>query len=69
MRAEPPVDYRSAYQDRDTVKTLNRFIDGVYDGGIMMLNTAAGALSTAMDVPEIDRLAEVVEHSLRTIRN
>ena len=41
MRAEPPVDYRSAYQDRDTVKTLNRFIDGVYDGGIMMLNTAA----------------------------
>ena len=68
MQAEPPVDYRSAYQDRDTVKTLNRFIDGVYDGGIMMLNTAAGALSTVMDVPEIDRLAEVVEHSLRTIR-
>ncbi len=65
MQATPPVDYRSAYQDRDTVKRLNRFIDGVYDGGIMMLNTAAGALSTAMGPPEIDRLAEVVEDSLR----
>lgn len=67
MRADPPVDYRSAYQDQEAVRRLNRFIDGVYDGGIMMLNTAAGALSTAMGVPEIDRLAEVVQNSLRNL--
>jgi glutamate-1-semialdehyde 2,1-aminomutase len=68
MRADPPVDYRSAYQDQEAVRRLNRFIDGVYDGGIMMLNTAAGALSTAIGVPEIDRLAEVVQNSLRNLK-
>lgn len=67
MRPKPPTDYRSSYQTANETKTLNRFIDTVYENGIMVLNTATGALSTAMDESNIDRLAEVVLIGLRRV--
>jgi glutamate-1-semialdehyde 2,1-aminomutase len=68
MRPEPPKDYRSAFPTADEKKTLERFINGLYGAGIVMIHTGTGTLSTPMGEAEIDRLAEAVLVSLRKSR-
>ena len=48
-------------------KVLEQFVDGLLDAGILVIQTAAGMLSTPMGEAEIDRLAEAVGASLRRI--
>ena len=67
MRSEPPKDYRSGFPTPQEKEALRRFIDGLYEEGIVMIHTGAGALSTAMSQAEIDRLAEAVLHSLKKV--
>ena len=67
MRSEPPRDYRSGFPTADEKTRLSRFIDGMYDEGIVLIHTGTGALSTAMTEAEIDRLAEAVLTSLRRL--
>lgn len=67
MKAEAPTDYRSAYLAPPEKKLLEQFVDGLLDAGILVIQTAAGMLSTPMGEAEIDRLAEAVGASLRRI--
>lgn len=46
---------------------LARFVDGLYDAGIVPIHTGTVALSTAMGEAEIDRLAQAVLDGLRRI--
>ena len=65
MKPEPPTDYRSSYPTAEESRALKRFVDGLYDAGILAIHTGAFALSTPMGEAEIDRLAEAVLSSLR----
>ncbi len=68
MKAEAPADYRSSYPTPEESQALKRFIDGLYDEGIVAIHTGAGALSTPMGEAEIDHLADAVLSSLRKLK-
>jgi len=63
-----PKNFREAHLSPAKKKTLSLLIDDLYDNGIMMIHTGAVALSTVMGGDEIDRLAETVLKSLRTLK-
>jgi len=65
MRAEAPKDYRSSFPTAEESATLKKFVDGLYDAGIVMIHTGTGTLSTPMGESEIDQLAAAVLASLR----
>jgi glutamate-1-semialdehyde 2,1-aminomutase len=65
LKAEPPRNYRDAFEDAPGRKRLARFVDGMLDEGIMLTNTGTGMLSTVMAQPQIDRLSQAVLTSLR----
>lgn len=67
FKPDPPEDYRSSFPTAQEQRALKRFIDALYDAGIMLIHTGAGALSTPMGETEIDRLAEAVLSSLRKV--
>ena len=67
MKPEPPTDYRSWFPTAEESRALKRFVDGLYDAGIVAIHTGTGALSTPMGEAEIDRLAEAVLSSLRRV--
>jgi glutamate-1-semialdehyde 2,1-aminomutase len=67
LKAGIPTDYRSSYLGPEQRKTLGRFLDEMYRAGILLLNTASGALSTPMTEQDIDRLAEAVLASFRKL--
>ena len=58
LKAEPPVEYRSAYQDADEVRKIKFLIDHLYDNGFMMINTCSAALSTVLTEAEVDAMVE-----------
>ncbi len=68
LKSDPPEDYRSSFPTAQEQRALNRFIDELYDAGIMLIHTGAGALSTPMGEAEIDRLAAAVLSSLRPVK-
>ena len=55
-----PTDYRSSFLSPDEKKVRARFIDDVYDAGVLLIYSGGGALSTVMTNDDIDRLAEAV---------
>ena len=67
MRSEAPTDYRSSFPTEREKQALARFIDGLYEAGIVAIHTGTVALSTPMAEAEIDRLAEAVLASLRKV--
>ena len=68
LKPDPPTDYRSNYMGPAGTRRLKILLDYVFDHGIMMINTASGALSTAMTEAEIDILSEVMLSALRKVR-
>ncbi len=68
LKAEPPKNYRQGHPTAKQMQALNLLIDTLYDDGIMMIHTGAAALSTAMGNAEIDRLCEVVENALISVK-
>jgi glutamate-1-semialdehyde 2,1-aminomutase len=69
FKAEPPTDYRSLFPTPAQRKAQVRFINSMYDNGIVLIHSGAGALSTPMGEAEIDALAEAVERSLRLVKD
>lgn len=67
MREQPPKDYRSGFPSSEEKMALQRFIDGMYERGVIMIHTGTGALSTAMTRSEVDHLAEAVVSSLKQL--
>ena len=68
MRAEAPTDYRSSFPTAREKAALSRFLDGLYEAGVVAIHTGTVALSTPMGEAEIDRLAEAVLSSLRKVQ-
>lgn len=67
LRAEAPTNYREAFVEGDGKKQLARFVNGLFDAGVMVANTGMGTLSTVMGEAQIDMLAESVLKSLRKL--
>lgn len=63
-----PQNYREAYLTPDRASLLARFVGHLFDGGLLMVETGTGILSTAMGGKEIDRLAEIAVGALRKIK-
>lgn len=68
LKPEPPIEYRSAFQNADEVNRIAFLVNYLYDHGFMMINTCSGALSTAMSSKEIDQLAETLESGFRALK-
>ena len=56
FKAEPPRNYREAFQPPEERQRLATLLDHLFGEGFVMINTCAGALSTAMTETEIDAL-------------
>lgn len=67
LKPEPPVEYRSAFQDPAEAKQISILVNYLYDHGFMMINTCSGALSTAMSRQEIDQFADTLESGFREL--
>ena len=63
-----PQNYREAYLAPSRASLLARFVGHLFDGGLLMVETGTGILSTAMGGKEIDRLAEIAVSALRKIK-
>lgn len=59
MKETPPANYRDAYVSAVEKKMRQTFLDHMLEGGMLLVNTCTGMLSTAMTDVEIDKLAEV----------
>jgi len=68
FKAAEPRNYREAFQGPDELAQLKLMLDHLFDGGAMMINTCAGALSTAMGEAEIDELVGLMESGFEKLR-
>ncbi|WP_417624320.1 aspartate aminotransferase family protein [Paremcibacter congregatus] len=68
LKDKVPRNYRESHSSSTGKRALAAFVDALYDDGIMMIHTAAAALSTPMGNGEIDRLSEAVLKSLSSIK-
>ncbi len=58
LKAEPPIEYRSAWQDADEVRQIAFLVNHLYDNGFMMINTCSAALSTVLAESEVDLMVD-----------
>lgn len=63
-KANPPTEYRSAWQDASEQKQLKSLVDHLYQNGFMMFRTCTGALSTAISENEINEFVESLRGGL-----
>ena len=67
LKPEPPIDYRSAWQDAEELRRTSWLVDYLYDRGFLMINTCTAALSTAHSQTEVDQLVEAIASGLKEI--
>ncbi|MFQ5526703.1 MAG: aspartate aminotransferase family protein [Thermoanaerobaculia bacterium] len=68
LRAEAPRDYRSGFPSPGEAAALARFVNAIYENGVVLIHTGTASLSTPMREIEIDALAEAVLAGLRAVR-
>jgi len=68
LKPEPPIEYRSAYQDADEVRKIKFLIDHLYDNGFMMINTCSAALSTVLTETEVDQMVETLAQGFEKLK-
>lgn len=68
MKETPPANYRDAYVSAVEKSMRQAFLDRMLEGGVLLVNTCTGMLSTAMTDVEIDKLAEVAVESFKKIK-
>ncbi|WP_292544313.1 aspartate aminotransferase family protein [Mesorhizobium sp.] len=68
LSADAPANYRQAYLSPEKSAILSAFVGHLFDGGLIMVETGTGFLSTAMSEHDIDNLAAVVLAALRKIK-
>lgn len=69
LKAEAPKNYRESHPTMQEKQALSVLINALYDDGIMMIHTAAAALSTPMGNAEIDQLSESILKALRSVKS
>lgn len=60
ISADVPKNYRQAYFSPEKAALLSAFVGHLFDGGLLMVQTGTGCLSTAMSEQDIDDMAAVV---------
>ncbi|RLA03462.1 MAG: aspartate aminotransferase family protein, partial [Gammaproteobacteria bacterium] len=68
LKQEPPTNYREVHPSAKESKLLSQLIDNLYDQGVMMIHTAAGTLSTAMEEGDINQFLEALEKSFNAVQ-
>ncbi|TIX57118.1 MAG: aspartate aminotransferase family protein [Mesorhizobium sp.] len=68
LSADAPENYRQAYLSPEKAALLSAFVGHLFDGGLLMVETGTGFLSTAMSDQDIDDMAAVVLVALRKIK-
>lgn len=58
LKPNPPVEYRSNWQDADELRKIKFLIDHLYDAGFLMISTCSAALSTVLTEIEVDQMVE-----------
>jgi glutamate-1-semialdehyde 2,1-aminomutase len=66
---ECPADYRAAYQSPAQASIKQAIVDYAFDHGIILIESCSGALSTAMEASDIDRLTEVMAGAFESTRS
>jgi glutamate-1-semialdehyde 2,1-aminomutase len=64
LSSQVPTSYREAYMDNAKRARLDHFLTDLLECGVILANTGAGMLSTAMGDEEADRLRRAVRHGL-----
>lgn len=67
LSADAPENYRQAYLSPQKAALLSAFVGHLFDGGLLIVETATGFLSTTMSEQDIDDMAAVVLNALRKI--
>ncbi|RNJ41796.1 aspartate aminotransferase family protein [Mesorhizobium erdmanii] len=68
LSADAPENYRQAYLSPEKAALLSSFVGHLFDGGLLMVETGTGFLSTAMSEHDIDDMAAVVLIALRRMK-
>jgi len=68
LKSEPPVEYRSAWQSPQEAAKVACLVNHLYDSGFMLINTCAGALSTAISKTEVDQMVEALAKGLSAMK-
>lgn len=68
FREVAPTSYRETYEDAETKKVMNLFLDKMYEENIIMINSCSCVLSTVITQKEIDMLSEAMLKSFRHIK-
>lgn len=68
LKSEPPIEYRSAWQDADEVSKIAFLVNHLYDNGFMMINTCSAALSTVLTEVEVDSMVETLASGFNQLK-
>ncbi|SJM30291.1 aspartate aminotransferase family protein [Mesorhizobium delmotii] len=68
LSAEGPENYRQAYLSPDRAALLSKFVGHLFEGGLLVVETGTGFLSTAMSEQDVDDMAALVLDALRKIK-
>lgn len=68
LSMDAPQNYRQAYLSLEKAAVFSAFVGHLFDGGLLMVETGTGFLSTAMSEQDIDDMATVVLVALRKIK-
>ncbi|ESY09259.1 MULTISPECIES: aspartate aminotransferase family protein [unclassified Mesorhizobium] len=68
LSADAPENYRQAYLSPEKAALLSTFVGHLFDGGLLMVETGTGFLSTAMSEDDTDDMAAVVLIALRKMK-
>lgn len=65
---QAPHNYREALHTPEQAALKQRLVDHALDRGVILIESASGALSTPMDEGVIDRLTEILAGAFRAVR-
>ena len=67
FKSQVPRNYRETYATAEENRLVNLQLDHMFESGFMMINTCAGALSTAMGEAEVDDFVSAMEAGFRKL--
>lgn len=68
FRETPPTNYRDVYEDENTKRITNMFLQRMYEEGIIMIYSCSCVLSTVITQKEVDMLSEAMLEAFRYIK-
>lgn len=68
FRETAPTTYRESYEDANTKKIMNLFLEKMYEENVIMINSCSCVLSTVVTQTEIDLLSEAMLKSFKHIK-